>query len=849
MNEPRVISHDQLPPDLALLGGKGANLARLGQLGAPVPPWVALAAANDDPSADDEAALLAACDRLFPAGARVAVRSSALSEDSARDSFAGQMETFLHVPRESILARVRDVIASASSDRARAYRAARGVAGDARSAVIVQLMVDARVSGVLFTANPTSGDTSEAVISAGLGLGEGVVADKVETDTYYVDLASGEVRAREVAHKRARVVFDAARGGGTTIADVPLRERGLPALTDAQVRDLVTMARGIAERLGAPQDLEWAIDAGGTLYLLQTRPITTLDREQIFDNSNIVESYPGISLPLTFSFARHAYEETFRESSRRFGVPERIIRENRHVHANLIALIDGHIYYNILHWYRLFQFVPGFEGVLPAWEKALGLKRRFVRPRREAFGARLGRLPVYARMVARLLWQFARIRSHVQAYQRTFREVKEEFKRLDLARLSAHELFEVYEMLSRRLLRGYAVALENDLYAQQFYEGVSKLVTRWGLGDPLALRNDLLCGEKGMESVEPVRSALALADLARRTPRLAGLLESGRPDAEVWEALRADAEFRGPLAEHLDRFGDRTLQELKLETPLAEDDPAFLVSMLRNFLRGGQNVGDMERREREIREGAERAVAEKLAGSPLRRWRFGFALRTARLAVRQREDLRLTRSRAFGMVKRVFRAIGRILAEKGMLAEARDVFWLTVEEVEGVMRARLVTRDLRAVVAGRKGEYEGFRAKTPAPRITTRGIPYLEPFEEASPPLAEGGSVLRGVGCSPGIVRARAKVVLAAERGIDVHGEILVAPMTDPGWVFLMVAAGGLVVEKGSVLSHTAIIGRELGIPTVVAVKDATRLIPDGALVEIDGRAGTVRVINEAEGR
>ncbi|MEK7865962.1 MAG: PEP/pyruvate-binding domain-containing protein [Planctomycetota bacterium] len=839
-----VLRHDQASPDASLLGGKGANLARLRELGARVPPWVCLTARAPEFGlpAEDEGALLAEVDRLFPPGARLAVRSSAVAEDSARDSFAGQMETFLHVPREQVAERVRAVLASASSDRARAYREARGLAaGDAKAAVLVQLMVDARCAGVLFTANPTSGDASEAVLSAGLGLGEGVVADKVETDTYYVDLASGSVRAREIARKRTRVAFDRERGAGTVVVDVPAEEGDRPALTDAEARELTTTARQVAERLGGPQDIEWAIDQGGVVHLLQTRPITTLDREQVFDNSNIVESYPGISLPLTFSFARHAYEETFRESSRRFGVPERIIQENRHVHANLIALIDGRVYYNILHWYRLFQFVPGFEGILPAWEKALGLKRRFVRPRRDSLGARIGRLPVVTRMAARILWRFVRLRANVEAYQRTFREVREEFRQRELSFLTAYELFDAYEMLSRRLLRGYAVSLENDLFAQQACEGVSKLIAKWGLGDPMALRNDLLCGEKGMESVEPVRSALGLADLIRRTPHLSELLESGKPDREVWEGLRADAQFAGPLQGHLDRFGDRTLQELKLETPLAEDEPGFLVSMLRNFLRGGQRLEDMEQRERSIRDAAERAVAEKLRGA-LRRAQFGFVLRTARLAVRQREDLRLTRSRAFGMVKRVFRAMGRVLAAKGLIAEPLDVFWLTVEEVEGLLRARLVTRNLRAAVAERKGEYEAYRERTPAPRITTRGIPYLAPFEQAAPPAAEGGAVLRGIGCSPGRVRAKAKVVHAADQGIDVRGEVLIAPMTDPGWVFLMVAAGGLVVEKGSILSHTAIIGRELGIPTVVAVKDATRLIPDGALVELDGQAGTVRL-------
>lgn len=845
MTAPRVVRQDQAPPDPALLGGKGANLVRLHELGARVPPWLCVTAGAPEEGLTPEAetALLAEADRLFPSGARFAVRSSAVSEDSARDSFAGQLETFLHVPREQVGTRVRDVLASASSPRARAYREARGLGtGDGRTAVLVQLMIDARVSGVVFTANPASGDTSEAVISAGLGLGEGVVADRVETDTFYVDLASGVVRASDLARKRTRVAFDDARGAGTVVAEVPPEEGDRPALSPAEASELTGIARRIAEGLGTPQDIEWAIDRSGAVHVLQARPITTLDREQVFDNSNIVESYPGISLPLTFSFARFGYEEIFREAALRFGVPEAIVRENRGVFSSLIALIDGRIYYNLLHWYRVYQLVPGFEGFLPAWEKAMGLRRRFVRPRRAPLATRLGRTPVFLRMLARIAWRFGRLRSNVESYQRALREVRGEFRRMDLTHLTAHELFDVYESICRRLLRGYAVSLENDLFAHQSCEALSKLIARWGLGDPHALRNDLLCGEQGMESVEPLRSALGIAELIRRTPRLAEALDSGRPDEEIWRQLRADPALGPQLGRHLEEFGDRTLQELKLETPPAEDEPGFLLSMLRNFLRGGQNVAEMERREREIREGAEKALRARLT-NPVRRAWFHFLLRTARLAVRQREDLRLARSRAFGMVKRVFGAIGRVFSRTGLITDPLDVFWLTVEEVEGTLRARLVARDLRAVVEQRKREYEGHRQRTPAPRITTRGIPYLVPFEQAAPPAAQGGAVLRGVGCGPGRVVARAKVVLAADGGLDVQGEVLVAPMTDPGWVFLMVAASGLVVEKGSILSHTAIIGRELGIPTVVAVKDATRLIPDGATVELDGHAGTIRVV------
>jgi pyruvate,water dikinase len=205
--------------------------------------------------------------------------------------------------------------------------------------------------------------------------------------------------------------------------------------------------------------------------------------------------------------------------------------------------------------------------------------------------------------------------------------------------------------------------------------------------------------------------------------------------------------------------------------------------------------------------------------------------------VRFRENLRLARTRAFGMVKRIFRALGRDLASRKLIVDARDVFFLTVAEVTDAVRGSGVTRDLAALVAQRKGEYEGYASRTLPTRIVTRGPVLATKLEPPKPPVA---GALKGTGCSPGIIKGRAKVVRSPDPTLRVQGEILVAPMTDPGWVFLMVAAKGLVVERGSILSHTAIIGRELGIPTVVGVKDATSVIEDGAEIEIDGTSGTV---------
>jgi phosphohistidine swiveling domain-containing protein len=900
VREPRVIRWQQAEHTSPhAIGGKAANLVRLQRAGLPVPSWFCVTsavfrdvAANAwqvieqdvlhgnarDPaqaaamsarateaihatglSEHDRAALHECFQELAVDSPFAAVRSSVSDEDSAAASFAGQMDSYLFVPEHALERRVLDCFASCFSPRALAYRSIHGRAPVKDAGVIVQRMIDSRVSGVLFTANPTTGDPTETVVSAAIGVGEGVVADRAEADTFFVEAATLTLRRRVVAHKRSRVAFDATQGSGTAVVDVAEAESATSALDEEQIASLTRLGSDIQSLFGAPQDIEWALDSLGRIHVLQARPITTLveGRQTIFDNANIVESYPGFSLPLTFSVVRAAYETTFRTASRRLGVPESVLRANQAVHANLVALVNGSIYYNLLNWYMLFLFVPGFEGALPAWERALGV-RGITPPRPPPATTRMGRLIErhrQLRVTRRLIWNFIRLDSDVEDFRRVFGATLAEFKATPLDEDDAHDLVARYERLVDRIVSRYSISVVNDAFVQQAYSLLGKLVARWNLGER-TLHHDLFAGGGVMESVRPVQSLLALAREIREDPALRELFAT-RPAGDIWTAIDRDrryADFRARLLRHFDEFGDRTFQELKLETPLAEEAPELRIELLRNYAaqadpEGGARANAMGSFPASIerRQLAEKTVAAGLARHPLRRAIFGFLLRRARRMVTHREDLRLMRSRAFGMVKRVVRALGQRLTRAGLIDQPHDVFYLSIEEITGAVRGTSITRDLRVLVTQRRHEYEVFKRSTPQARVTIRGIALANVASAAAPaPAAAAGSAreLHGVACSAGRVRARARVVRTPEQHLDIRGEILVAPMTDPGWVFLMVPAGGLIVERGSILSHTAIIGRELGIPTVVGVADATSIIADGQLVEIDGAAGIVRLLD-----
>jgi rifampicin phosphotransferase len=773
----------------------------------------------------------------------VAVRSSAVGEDSATASFAGQMDTYLYVRREEVVERVLDCLASAFSERALTYRGARGLAEQPiDAAVVVQAMAPARASGVVFTANPTTGDPSEIVITAGLGLGEGIVGGAVEADTFFVAKESGEERGRQLAHKTRRVVHDLERGAGTRLDEVPAELRDEPAIGGEEIAELVALAKRIEAHAGAPQDIEWTIEPGGALRLLQARPITSLasGRVTVFDNANIVESYPGITLPLTFSYVRHAYAETFREAVRQFGVAEQLIEREQPLFENLVSLVDGRVYYNILQWYRLYE-LAGFKRATTAWEQSLGITDSVDRetPADALRGWR--KLGVRAHIVANL---FSRT-SKVEGYLRELGAAQAELDTLDLPAMEGHRLIELLEDLMTRLLAPYAIAVVNDFYAQQLYDVVGRMIEAWTLGDPDQLRNALVAGDNHLDSVVPAQSLMKLADTARDDPTLAALFDAARDEATLWSELtRRDelAGFRRALVAHLERYGDRTLHELKLETPSLRDDPSYALRMLRTYIRHPRDLGGADTSA--ARADAERRVRKALRFRPHKRAAFFTLLRYARDAIRHRENLRLARTRGFGLIKRIFGALGEAFANQGLLETPRDIFYLTVDEVRGSVRGTAIDRDLRALVQLRQRAYDRYRELELPPRIVTRGTVSAAPRARTiTRPTSLGESALRGLGCSPGVVRGEAAVVVEPQAQREVSGKILIAPMTDPGWVFLMVAAAGLVVEKGSMLSHTAIIGRELGVPTVVGVQDATHLIRDGDLVELDGSTGEVRIL------
>jgi rifampicin phosphotransferase len=856
-------------PSPAEIGGKAHNLAHLTAAGLEVPHWFAVpvavfesvvaegpgAGGDPDPAARQAAvralelpaelkhAIREALGQTGLSAARLAVRSSAAAEDAAAASFAGQFDTVLNVRGEAeLFAALTRVWGSAFNPHALAY----GQAG--AMSVIVQEMVDAGASGVAFGADPVSGDEATVVVSAVYGLGEGLVSGALDADTWRLRAGGGPaghtIVERRIAAKREAV--RARAGGGTRLEPVPDSEQGEPVLTDDELVRIGGAVAELGRRLGAPQDVEWAVAGGDRrLVLLQTRPITAtgwVGERRLWDNSNIVESYSGVTTPLTFSFAASVYEDVYRQFCAVVGVSGDRIDRNRHVFANMLGLIRGRVYYNLHNWYRVLALLPGFSLNRAFMERMMGVSEKLSDPPAfDAADGKLGDAARVARMVQRLVRENRRLRREVPAFHAHVGSVLDPLAETELNTWSADRLLALYRRLEDELLRKWQTPLVNDFFAMIWFGLLGRLVETWLPDEPATLVNDLLTHEGGIVSTEPSRRVAGLADAVRADAELLRLFEAENDDIALLAAVEGSfPAFEAQLHDYLLAFGDRCMNELKLETVTLRDDPGFLVRTLRGYLSGGVRSPDptavpVARRE------AERRVHRRLGG--LRRRIFDLVLHNARARVRDRENLRFERTRVFGVVRRIFLGFGHHLVRVGLLDEPRDVFHLTVAEIFSHVDGTSTAADLRVLAALRRDAWNRYADTPPPPdRFESIGPPELGRWVTRGPAAPAGTSdgALRGIGCCPGIVRAPVRIVRDPRDVGELTGRILVAERTDPGWTLLFPQARGILVERGSLLSHSAIVAREMGIPCVVAVPGLLATLEDGQEVEMDGTAGTV---------
>lgn len=802
---------------VADFGGKAAALSALVEKGFDVPTFIGVKPTAFREEGLDENARARLWEVLETLGeGPFAVRSSGREEDGQSHSHAGQFLSSLNVVKSEVEAKAQEVWRSGITETVQTYRRAKGLDPHGGApAVIVQQMVKARAAGVLFTADPVSGRRDRIVISAVAGLGDRLVGGEVNGDDYALAKSSGNV--------------------------IEGPEQGVLGPADlAALRDL---AQRIEAAFHGPQDVEWAFE-GDRLFVLQARPITTplldppLDdpATTIFDNSNIIESYPGITSPLTYSFAQYVYARVYRVFMRLVGVNEASICANAAVFDNMLARIDGRIYYNLVNWYRALALLPGFAINRGYMETMMGVGEALpadiadtIAPKPAGGIALIREWARVGGVALGLMFEAARLRWTVAAfYRRLNRALAQPATTLTATPLTA--LAREYRRIEAELLERWDAPLINDFLCMMAFGASRKLLQRWAGDEGLAAHNDIMIGQGDIISAEPAQRIRRMGQMIKGDPALAARLAAGDRTA-ISERPDLVAEIQSYIA----KFGDRCTEELKLESVTLEDDPAPLLASIA----AASTSVHVERSS----VGLDARLNALFPGQPIKRPLAGWIVGWAKARVRDRENLRFERTRIFGRARRLFLAVGRQFAAHGVIDRSTDVFFLTVQEILGAIEGFGVTADLKSIITMRKAEQERHtRLPDPPERLTIQGaaVGGVPSRTTAVVPAVTEEHERKGTGCSAGKVEARARVVRDPRKESLEPGEILVARHTDPGWIAVFANASAIVVERGSLLSHSAIVARELGIPCVVGVKGALDWVKSGERLAVDGATGSV---------
>ncbi len=828
-----------------LMGGKAVALSKMGSVIDNIPKWFVVAYTGFDieNKCIMEEAKCEIQSKLeeFDDDEYFAIRSSAGNEDSAENSFAGQFDTFLYIKKSNVIEKVLEVYMSAFSERIETYRKENNIEEITIPSVIIQKMVKSETAGVAFGANPVNSNVKEIVVTAVFGLGSGLVDGIATADTYIV---KGKEIIKEIAKKDFCHILDGER---VIQKEVEKDLQNKQVLTDEQIIKVKDLVKKASEYFGRFQDIEWAIE-GENLFLLQSRPITTLSNNKegkinVFDNSNIVESYGGITTPLTFSFIRMVYENVYIELCKIFKVKQEKIEMNSQMFKNMLALIDGRVYYNLYGWYGLLSMFPGLGNNKKFMEQMMGVKESlpddlFPVPQ-ATFKDKIGLMTTGMG----LLKAFLKIRKMTEKF---YDRLNDALENKDIDSMDLYELHDYYYELEKKLLHKWDAPLVNDFLAMIFYGNLKEQCRKIFKEEGDLIHNDLLCNEGGIISSEPAKRIKEMAKLVKDNEELLKLLEN-EDVLYIQKELAKYPEFQSKLNEYLNKFSDRCLQELKLETLTLKDNPASLYASIATFARRIKNTNIKEIDERTNRINAEKKVKEKLKFKPIQKAKFLFILKQARYTVKNRENLRFERTLLFGKVRELFLRIGFILTSMNVIEEERDIFYLEVDEILFYIDGKSTTNNLKDLISIRKKQYLEYNNTLPDERFYSYGavnVGNTFKRENKKENVQNVELELKGIGASPGKVQGRVRIIKNPANAKLESGEILVAEYTDPGWIMLFPAASGILVERGSLLSHSAIVSRELGIPAVVGITGLINSLNDGDIVELDGTTGKVIKIN-----
>ena len=705
-------------------------------------------------------------------GGMYAVRSSAIDEDSLDASFAGVHDSFLNIDKNEVFEHIFRVYESAFSARAMAYRNAKGLSSDGiKVAVIIQEMVNADFAGVAFTVNPITDNPDEIVISVTKGLGDKLVDGSVSGSTYVVNGGEVKVTGEDILNKK-------------------------------QLKSLLKMISEVIGKTQSFQDIEFAIK-GNKTYFLQARSIAVYkginpqERTLLIDNANIIESYFGVTSPLTYTFAKDVYRDVYTATLRLGKVREKILDALAPSLSEMLYSYEGKIYYNMKSWYHVNSVFP-FRKSASYMENMMGVKSKTGQFKR----VKMNLLDIL-KLGVQFIKKLRKLDELSDTFVENFNRIVQPYYGREITGTN-DELFTLFKNIERDVVKEFTIPIINDCAVMIYFGLLKEKAKKYGVSQEEL--NGYISNQGDVESVGSAVDLIRLVEEIKADEEIEKDFRTLEAEA-LAEKYREGTKISKQLQEYRLIYGARVRDELKLETVSMIEDERLLYALVKENLSLEMKVSVPQKK---VSPQYIKKLAEK-----------------TKKYIKNRERLRRYRTYVYSVVRNIFLAYGRNYVKAGRLEDVKDVFYLSKQEVfsgEG---------DFKAIVKARKAQEKLYQAKPVYNRVAFFGDTAL-PVKSAT-----SGGGLKGIPSGNGVVKARVSLMNSREDKLE-KGNIILTKRTDPGWIGLFPKASGLIVEHGSMLSHSFVVARELNLPAVVGVELATALIEDNALVTLDGLRGEI---------
>lgn len=731
----------------------------------------------------------------------VAVRSSSTQEDTTQSSFAGQFTTVLGVQdSQAYLDALTKVVTSKQST---AYSQTNGTVH-----AIVQEFIEPDCAGVIFSVNPATG-SAELVINAATGRGTNVVeggqaeqyfVDRLDTSSYRVENGSGQPNV----------------------------------LGKEQIQKLSALALQIESLFETPQDIEWAI-RDNTIYILQARPITNISHLRLWDSSNIAESFPGIVLPLTFSIAKRGYLLGYKAQAYSAGLSWYELEAHHRTFDSMIGIFNGRMYYNLLSWYRYISLFPGNNKNQKFLDDQIATQGEAIyqAPTKHSLRFRI-------KYVCRVLYRVLFSRRELAQFYRQFDTFEAEYAALPETG-DTQLLMMRYEHIEQTIIPHFGRTLDNDFLVMTYHGWLKRLLEKWL--PTTKTENRTIIG--AMSGVLSAQQALVLYNLAKDFQSDATtykLLQDKKFTA--LDAHLKDTELEVAMHAYLEMFGHRFAEDQKIEVVNPVLEKHGLYKLLGVYVQ--LDLHELHARLEASSAAStqvEAAIRKQLRAD--RKWIYILLLHKLKYHLRIREHNRLLRGRIYGHMRELFPKVGQALVAEGVIKRKEDVFYLQIEELFQLMQGSVIENDLPQRIEYRRKAYKEYSKIAMPERFITKSLPSLEKQNSSvakTTTSAKAREKLPGLISSPGTIEG--KILVLTEPKIPKEPyDILVASHTDPGWTPLIALAKGVIVEHGGMLSHAAIVTRELGIPSIIGVPDATLVLKTGMRVRINTQLAQVEIL------